>query len=336
MSERRYTNNTNLSLYAQVYLATDWYDKAEAGLSVTTLIKPTRQVILGMRVPAEAGIIDLEAEIPSRNGSAIHDGFERAWKNPKLPQTLASIGMPPGAIKKIRVNPSPEEVAKGGIIACYTELRASIIINGIKVTGQFDFIGDGVMEDLKNTSTYKYINTDGLDYQYQCSMYRLMNQDKVTKEHMNITFNFTDWSKRDFFMRQDVYPPSKMLTKRYNLFPVDETMRWAEGRVNLLLKYMNAKEADLPLCTPKELWQTEPTFKWYKDPTKATTPGARSSKNFTSRREAEMYIATTGKNVGILVEKPAEVKACLYCAGFALCTQKDALIASGDLVLKST
>ena len=42
----RYTNNTNLSLYAQVFLATDWYDKEVAGLSVTTLLKPVRQVVL--------------------------------------------------------------------------------------------------------------------------------------------------------------------------------------------------------------------------------------------------------------------------------------------------
>ena len=45
MTQRRYTNNTNLSMYAQVYLATDWYDKEEAGLSVTTLLKPIKSVV---------------------------------------------------------------------------------------------------------------------------------------------------------------------------------------------------------------------------------------------------------------------------------------------------
>lgn len=328
----RYTNNTNLSLYAQVFLATDWYDTAEAGLSVTTLIKPVRQVVLSKRVPLEAQIADLEGEIPSRNGSAIHDGFERAWKNPDLPRVLASLGLPPGMIRKVRVNPSAEEVAKGGIIACYTEVRSSIMIRGIKVTGKFDFIGDGLMEDLKNTSTFKFMSTDGLDYVKQCSMYRLMNQDKVTKEHMNITFNFTDWSRRDFRMRQDVYPPARMVTKRYTLMSVAEATSWAEGRVDQLIKCLNLPEPELPLCTPKELWQSEAVYKYYAKPENAHVPGSRSTKNFKTRREAEAYMATK-KGVGIIVEKKGEVKACLYCAGFSLCTQKDALIASGDLVL---
>lgn len=333
MSERRYTNNTNLSLYAQVYLATDWYDKDAAGLSVTTLLKPVRQVVLATRVPSEASIVDLEGEIANRNGSAIHDGFERAWKNPKLPETLAKLGLPPGAIKRFRVNPTPQEVAAGGIIACYTEVRSTIVINGIKVSGQFDFIGDGVMEDLKNTSTYKFMNTDGLDYVKQCSMYRLMNPEKVTKEHMNITFNFTDWSRRDYFMKPDKYPPSKMLTKRFTLMPMAETKAWAEERVALLLQHMKTPEPELPFCTDKELWRTDPVFKWYKKPEDAHTPGKRSSKNFDTRREAETHVATVGKNIGIIVEKPGEVKACKYCPAISICSQAQALIASGDLVL---
>jgi len=332
MTERRYTNNTNLSLYAQVYLATDWYDTEEAGLSVTTLIKPTRQVVLAKRVPAEASIVDVESEIASRNGSAIHDGFERAWKNPKLPETLALLGMPPGAIRKVRVNPTPEEVKAGGIIPCYTEVRASMLIRGIRVTGKFDFIGDGLVEDLKNTSTFKYMNTDGEDYILQGSMYRLLNQDKVTKDYMNLTFNFTDWSRVGLLQNPEKYPPAKMLTKRYNLLPIPETLAWAESRIDLLLRYMSAPEDTIPLCTDKDLWRSDPVFKYYKNPAKAHEPGARSTKNFETMREAQQRVADDG-SVGIVVEKKGEVKACKYCPAFHACTQKDALIASGDLVL---
>lgn len=332
MADTRYTNNSNLSLYAQVYLATDWYDTEAAGLSVTTLIKPIRQTVLATRVPAEASITDILNEVPSRNGSAIHDGFERAWKNPKLPETLAKVGLPPGAIRRIRVNPTPEEAKQPGFINCWTEVRSSMVIGGILVSGKFDFIGDGLVEDLKNTSTFKFMKTNGRDYILQGSMYRLLNQDKVTKDYMNLTFNFTDWSKRDQRMNP-AYPPAKMLTVRYNLMPLDETKRWAEERVALLLEAMKMMEEDLPHCTDEELWRTDPVFKWYKKPEDAHIPGKRSSKNFATRREAEQYIATDGKNAGLLVEKKGEVKACLYCAGFSACTQKDVLIASGDLVI---
>ncbi len=332
MSERRYTNNSNLSLYAQVFLATDYYDTEEAGLSVTTLIKPTRQVVLGKRVPAEASIVDIESEIASSVGSAIHDGFERAWKNPNLSHTLGLLGIPPGAAKKVRVNPTPEEVAKGGIIPCYTEVRSAMLINGIRVTGKFDFIGDGVVEDLKNTSVYKFMNTDGDDYIKQGSMYRLLNQEKVSKDYMNLTFNFTDWSRAGFKQNPDKYPPARMLTRRYNLMPVEETKAWAASRIDLLLKYMSAPEASIPLCTDAELWRSDPVFKYYKKPADAHVPGKRSTKNFDTMREAQTRLAEDG-SVGIVVEKKGEVKACKYCPGFHACTQKDALIASGDLVL---
>lgn len=329
----RYSNNSNLSLYAQVYLATDWYDTEEAGLSVTTLIKPIRQTVLARRVAPGAMIADLVDEVASRNGSAIHDGFERAWKNDaKRHEAMDKLGIPKGLSRKIIVNPTPEQEAAGGAIFCYTEIRSSMVIAGVKVTGKFDFIGDGTVEDLKNTGVYKYMMTDGRDYVLQGSMYRLLNQDKVKKDWMNLTFNFSDWSKRDQRMKPDKYPPAKMLTKRYNLMSVEDTLAWAEGRIEQLLRFMNAPEADLPLCTKEELWQTDPAYKYYSDPAKANVPGTRSSKNFDNMHDAQLYLNKKGK--GIIITVPAEVKACLYCPAFAACTQKDALIASGALVLR--
>lgn len=329
---RRYTNNSNLSLYAQVYLATDWYDKEEAGLSVTTLIKPTRQVVLARRVAPEAMLSDILDEVANSNGSAIHDGFERAWKSDeKRHEAMDKLGIPKGLSRKIIVNPTEEQLKAGSAIFCYTEIRSSMVINGIKVSGKFDFIGDGVVEDLKNTGVYKYMNTDGRDYVLQGSMYKLLNQHRVKKDWMNLTFNFTDWSRRDLRMNPDKYPPAKMLTKRYNLMSVDETLRWAEQRIELLLKYMNAKEEDIPHCTRDELWQSDPSYKYFKKPADHAA-GKRSTKNFDNMHDAQVRFHKDG-GVGLIVTKPAEVKACLYCPAFAACTQKDALIASGDLVL---
>ena len=330
--QRKYTNNSNLSLFAQVFLAHDTYDHAEAGLSVTTLLKPVRQVVLGRRVPPESSIIDLESEIANRVGSAVHDGFERAWKSEQLVHTLQLLGHPPGVVKRVRVNPTPEEVAAGGIIPVYTEVRSSKVIARVKVSGKFDFVGDGAVEDLKNTSVFKYMNTDGWEYVMQGSMYRLLNPEKITKDFMNLTFNFTDWSRMQQRQNPDKYPPARMLTRRYELMPLPETQAWAEQRVTQLIELMDVTEAALPLCTDKELWRSDPVFKYYKNPAKANELGARSTKNFATRREAETKLYEDG-NVGVVVEKPGEVKACKYCASFAVCTQKDALIASGDLVL---
>jgi hypothetical protein len=81
------------------------------------------------------------------------------------------------------------------------------------------------------------------------------------------------------------------------------------------------------LCTDEDLWRTEPVYKYYANPNKT----ARSTKNFDSKQDAYVFMAQAGK--GIVLEKPGQVTACKYCSAFSLCSQKDALINAGDLVL---
>ena len=105
--------------------------------------------------------------------------------------------------------------------------------------------------------------------------------------------------------------------------------------INLQSTYLKTKqlnhfeskpESELPLCTTKDLWMSEPAYKYYADPAKTS---GRSTKNFTSASEAAAYKSKQGK--GIVIEVKGEAKACAYCAGFALCSQKDKLIAEGLL-----
>lgn len=335
MSARKFTNNTGLSLFAQVFLATDYYSRGNADVSVTTLIKPTRQVILTSRVPAEANIIDVSAQIANRVGAAIHDGYERAWKRPieEVRQSIQELGFPGRVANKVLVNPTKEELAANpGAIPCYTEVRFFKKIGGVMVSGQADFIGDGVVEDLKNTGSFKFMNTNGDDYIKQGSMYRLLAPEIITKDHMNVSFNITDWSRMMARQMPGRYPPERMLTKRYELMSLQDTEEWAIERIRLLQQYQNAPEADIPPCQPHELWQQDPVYKYYKKAADAHTPGKRSTKNFDTEREASERLHADGAT-GIIVKVPGQVKACLYCSGFAACSQKDALIASGDLVL---
>lgn len=326
----KYTNNTGLSLFAQVYLAHETYDREEAGLSVTTLMKPVKQVILARRVPEGMLSTDVADLIASSNGTAIHDAFEAAWKSPKLPDTLKRLGFPNGVVSKVRVNPSDEELAAGGIIPVYTEIRSSKMVHGIKVTGKFDFIGDGAVEDLKNTSVFKYLNADFDNYILQGSLYRWLNPDKVTKDWMNLTFQFTDWNSRDRNMNPEKYPPARMHTRKLQLLSLDETQLYAETKVQQLIDLEHADEDDMPPCTDKDLWRKPDTYRYFAKPEKAYEPGARSTKNFDSKAEADLHCATKG---GVVVTKRGGVSGCKYCPAFLACKQKDALIACGDLVI---
>ena len=59
----------------------------------------------------------------------------------------------------------------------------------------------------------------------------------------------------------------------------------------------------------------------------------RSTKNFNTNQEAVIYMSGTGKGIGAVKTVPGQVTACKYCPAFTACTQKDNLIAAGDLII---
>ena len=324
----KYANTSSVPLSLAVFLATDNYDhdQDENTISATALIKPLRQIVLSARVPEDMTPVDLVNMVPSRMGSAIHDAIERSWKD-NYPNALASLGYPKRVIEKIRINPKPEELTDG-VIPIYMEQRAKKTVGRFTVTGKYDFIGDGRVEDFKSTSTYTAMNnTNDEKYIWQGSIYRWLNPVIITKDEMAIQFIFTDWSKAKA-MQDPKYPQQRIQQRLLPLKSIQETDAFVNRKLNQIEQYWDAKEEDLPLCTDADLWRSEPVFKYYKNPEKR----ARSTKNFDNRHDAQLRYIEDG-SVGVVVEQPGQVTACKYCPAFAVCSQKDALIASGDLVL---
>ena len=324
----KYANISSVPLSLAVFLATDNYDhdQDESTISATALIKPLRQIVLSARVPEDMTPVDLVNLVPSRMGSAIHDAIERSWKD-NYPNALASLGYPKRVIEKIRINPKPEELTDG-VIPIYMEQRAKKTVGKFTVTGKYDFIGDGRVEDFKTTSTYTAINnTNDEKYIWQGSIYRWLNPQIITKDEMAIQFIFTDWSKAKA-MADPKYPQQRIQQRILPLKSIQETNAFVTRKLNQIEQYWGATEEQLPLCTDADLWRSEPVFKYYKNPEKRS----RSTKNFDNRHDAQLRYIEDG-SVGIVVEQPGQVTACKYCPAFAVCSQKDALIASGDLVL---
>ena len=324
----KYANTSSVPLSLAVFLASDFYDhdQDENTISATALIKPLRQIVLSARVPEDMTPVDLVNLVPSRMGSAIHDAIERSWKD-NYPNALASLGYPKRVIEKIRINPKPEELTDG-VIPIYMEQRAKKTVGKFTVTGKYDFIGDGRVEDFKSTSTYTATNnTNDEKYIWQGSIYRWLNPQIITKDEMAIQFIFTDWSKAKA-MQDPKYPQQRIQQRILPLKSIQETDAFVTRKLNQIEQYWDAPEEQLPLCTDADLWRSEPVFKYYKNPEKR----ARSTKNFDNRHDAQLRYIEDG-SVGIVVEQPGQVTACKYCPAFAVCSQKDALIASGDLVL---
>ena len=324
----RYSNVSSIPLSLAVFLATDNYDHNDDPntISATALIKPLRQLILSARVPDVENVVDLDRMVASRIGTAIHDGIERAWKD-NYKGAMQLLGYPKRVIENIRINPKPEEL-QDGIIPVYMEQRISRKIGKFTITGKFDFIGDGRVEDFKSTSVYTAINhTNDDKYSWQGSIYRWLDPKLITKDEMAIQFIFTDWSGAKA-KSDSSYPQKRTQQRIIPLKSLNETESFVRRKIGDIERFWDADEKDIPLCTAEELWRSTPEFKYYKNPAKMT----RSTKNFDTYQEAHQRFMEDGQ-VGIVVEKPGLVMACKYCSAFSVCSQKDDLVASGDLTI---
>lgn len=322
----KYANVSEVPLSLAVFLATDNYDHDSNTISATALIKPIRQIILSDRVPEGEGIVDLVQMTASRMGSAIHDAIERSWKD-NHQVALAALGYPKKIIERVRINPEPAELTPD-IIPIYLEQREKKQVGKFLVSGKFDFIGDGRVEDFKTTSAYTAMRGDNDEkYIWQGSIYRWLNPQKITKDSMAIQFLFTDWSKAKA-MADPKYPQKRIQQKILPLKSLAETDLFVKNKLAQVEQLWDAPEETLPLCSAEDLWRSEPVFKYYKNPEKTI----RSTKNFDTKQEAMIRMAEDGGK-GLIKEVPGQVMACKYCNAFSVCSQKDALIASGDLIL---
>ncbi len=319
------TNNFNISLSLAVWLVHDEYDYVNEPnyISVTTLMKPLRHIILPRRVPRELVETDVSDFIARALGHSLHDSIEKSWVK-GYKRSLALLGYPEKVIERVRINPTPEELASTpNAIPIYLEQRAkkTITVNGKTWTvgGKFDMVAEGIVHDNKSTSAYTWVY-GGRDeeHQQQGSLYRWLNPDKITEDFIRINYIFTDWQKAQARQNPN-YPQKRVESKDIVLLSEAEVQRWVEWKLQLVMKYWDAPERDIPNCTDEELWMSDPKFKYYADP--ANTSG-RSTKNFDSLLEANAFKAEKG-NKGIIITVPGEPKRCDYCDAFPLCTQKD-------------
>ncbi len=324
----KYNNVSDVPLALAVFLATDSYDHNEdpKTISATALLKPIRQIVLPSRLPPGMGLNSLGDMMASRIGTAIHDGIENAWLN-NYKQGLANIGMNEKVIDRIVINPKTEDLTED-CIPIYLEQRLTKQFGKWKITGKFDFIGEGIVQDFKSTSVWTYMNqANNSKYQQQGSIYRWLDNKLITADNMQIHFIFTDW-KSPRFGADPNYPPRRFHTQTIPLMSVADTEKFITHKLNLIEKYWDAPEETIPECSDEDLWRSLPIYKYYKNPAKLT----RSTKNFDNPQDASLRMAED-HGVGVVITSPGEVKACKYCPAYAACSQKDKLIASGDLII---
>ena len=322
----RVTNTSGISLPLAVWLLHDEYDYNNTPnyISVTTLMRPLKQIILAKRIPPSEQKSDVQDYISRALGHALHDSIEKAWVRGS-DRSLKLLGYPQEVIDRIIVNPTPEQLASiKDIIPVYLEQRShrEITVEGrtFVIGGKYDMVADGEVYDNKSTSAYSWVfGTRDEDHCKQGSCYKWLNPTVITGDQIHINYIFTDWQKMQA-KTNPKYPQKRVETKSIPLWSSEATEQFIRAKLALLVKYWDAPEDQLPDCTDEELWRSEPSFKYYKDPETAKA-GGRSTKNFDTLQEANAFRAEKG--VGIVKTIPGEVKACGYCPAFLGCKQKD-------------
>ena len=154
----KFTNKYNISLALAVFLIDDQYDYDDRpnSVSATGLIRPLRQLVLSMQNKTLQKEVDISDLVASRMGTAIHDGCEKAWSNRNnIAQALEILGASENAIDRLVIN--PQSTVDEDQIPIYVEQRTEKEIDEYIITGKYDLILYGILNDYKSTSTYNYI-----------------------------------------------------------------------------------------------------------------------------------------------------------------------------------
>ncbi len=330
--KKRLTNSTNLPVSTAVWLAADNYDFKfnEKALSATDLGKSVRAIILRNRMVASGATVVVEEDIvhrfPARLGHAVHDAIENVWTNEKIRNiALEQLGVPKSVRDRIQVNPTPEFIERNpNTIPVYMEQRTNKEIMGYIISGQFDFLMMGQLEDFKSTSTFVWEKrVSDTKFGLQGSIYKWLNPEKITKDTTTINYLLKDWSENKA-LANPKYPQAPVMAEPIKLMTVQETENYIRNKLTAIEANKNTPEPELPLCTPEELWQSPTEYKYFAKP-----DSARASKVFgTDVSAAYQHLSDKGGK-GLIKEIQGEVKACTYCDAKDICTQRQQLQDAG-------
>lgn len=269
------TNRLNLPQPLVDAVKNDTYSRGEAAISVTSLLKPPRQLALETEHFDEIEE-DASDRMWSLMGQVVHGILERADKT--------------------------------GI----AERRLFVEVEGWKVSGQMDRYIDGVLQDYKVVTVYKF--KDGgvpEEYEQQLNIYACLlrlNGHPVTG--LQIVGILRDWSKLEA-RRDPEYPQTQVVVRDVPLWEPERAYQFMRERVIL---HQQAR-VKLPMCSDTDRWAKAPKFALMK------VGGKRAVKLYDSEAEARAHASIDPKNLRVEVRPGESVRCAAYCAVAKFCTQ---------------
>ena len=324
-----------LGLMAKLWAVDDDYTGNSPdiyAISVTTLIKPVRELILIMQerknpspVPDFVAPTDEEllSRVKAKIGQNIHSGYEQALIHRGI-ENMAKVGLGDVYLNSMRVNPKIKSEPEEENWDVYTERRATKKYGKYRVSGQIDSIVFGELGDLKTTSNFVYHLPDTKDkHILQGSINRVLQGDLVESDHICITYVILDY--RAFEASRDNYVNTPVFDKNYVLLTREATHDFIMSRLDAVTKYIDSPQSELPKCNDKDLWVRGTKYKYFSKPTNKV-----ATKVFDTMTEASGFLMSKGGK-GIIKTVKGRPKACNYCSVKEVCQQRVALINSGDL-----
>jgi hypothetical protein len=268
------TNRLNLPQPLVDAVKNDGYSSGGADISVTTLLKPPRMVALEKQHKDEIEE-DVSTRIWSLMGQVVHGILERA----------SNTGV--------------------------AERRLSINVEGWSVSGSMDRYIDGLLQDYKVVTAYKF--KDGgvpIEYEQQLNVYaEILQQHGHPVNRMEIVGILRDWSKLE--ARRDAnYPQTQVIVRQVPFWTREITQKFIRERVIL---HKQAR-ITLPECSDEDRWARPTKYAVMRE------GQARAVKLFDVQSEAKDY-ANQGKNLKVET-RPGELVRCAnYCNVAPFCDQ---------------
>lgn len=252
----------------------DNYTTNGADISVTTLLKPPRMVAL-----EHTHKDDLEEDVSTRiwslMGQVVHGILERASST--------------GAVER----------------------RLEIRVEDWNVSGSMDRYIDGVLQDYKVVTSFKF--KDGgvpIEYEQQLNVYsELLRQHGYPVYKAEIVGILRDWSKLE--ARRDAnYPQTQVVVRQVPLWSPEKAQAFIRERVIL---HKQAR-VSLPSCTDEERWARPTKYAVMKE------GQVRAVKLFDELAAATCYASQNPKFS--VEDRPGELVRCNnYCAVAPFCSQ---------------
>lgn len=258
--------------------------------SVTTLLNPSRQVILSRRYNSEIEE-DVSDMIYAILGTAFHSLLENSKEND---------------------DELKEEYLKQEL-SCLDER-----LKDYRLSGKADLYNakENKIIDFKTTSSFKFVLKDFEDYRMQLLMYAwLFNKIGFKTDKGQIIAILRDWQKSKAKFDSS-YPQSQVQTIEFKFTDKDfeEIEKFIATKFIELKNCESLKDEDLPLCSMEDRWNDGNKYAVKKKGNK------RADRVFDSEEEAREYLADK-ENTHEIEVRPGEDRRCLeYCSCCKFCT----------------